>query len=140
MAYREKLAALNFAVMALVYSVYFTVTFTQPPPSRLIDMLWLFGIAAPMHALLYGAIGFAIKIHAGKEGSAPLDERDRAIARRGRSVAYLVLLFGTLLTGVMMPFSETPWKIVNTTLLMVVIAELVDQGVMVASYRRGWHG
>ncbi|RYD60908.1 MAG: hypothetical protein EOP58_15625, partial [Sphingomonadales bacterium] len=100
MAYREKLAALNFVVMALVYAVYFTFTFMQPPPTRLIDMLWLFGIAAPVHALLYGFIGFAIKVHAGKEGSAPLDERDRAIMRRGRSVAYLVLLFGTLLTGV----------------------------------------
>ncbi|MBX3563951.1 MAG: hypothetical protein KF730_05160 [Sphingomonas sp.] len=140
MAYREKLAALNFAVMALVYSVYFIAIATHPPAPRLIDMLWLFGIAAPMHALLYGGIGFAIKVQAGAEGRAPPDERDRAIARRGRSIAYLVLLGGTILTGVMMPFSETPWKIVNTTLLAIVIAELVDQGIVILSYRRGWHG
>jgi hypothetical protein len=140
MAYREKLAALNFAVMALVYTAYFTIIAIRPPVPRLIDMLWLFGIAAPVHALLYGAIGYAIKLSAGKEGSAPPDERDRAISRRGASVAYIVLLCGMILVGVVMPFSETPWKIVNTALLAIVIAELVHNGVIVASYRRGWHG
>lgn len=140
MAYREKLAALNFAAMALVYSIYFTLVATRPPVPRLIDMLWLFGIAAPVHAMLYGFIGYAIKLRSGAEGKAPPDERDRAITRRGRSVAYLVLLAGTILVGVVMPFTETPYKIVNTTLLAIVIAELVGQGVILASYRRGWHG
>jgi len=140
MAYREKLAALNLVVMTLVYAVYFTLVAVRPPVPRLVDMLWLFGIAAPVHALLYGLIGYAIKLRAGKEGSAPPDERDRAIARRGRSVAYLVLLAGTILVGVVMPFSEAPGKIVNTALLAIVIAEIVHHGVIVASYRRGWHG
>lgn len=140
MAYREKLAALNFVVMALVYSVYFTIIATHPPAPRLLDMLWLFGIAAPTHAILYGLIGFAIKVQAGKEGSAPPDERDREIARHSRTIAYFVLLAGTILTGVIMPFSDTPWQIVNTTLLVIVIAELICNGVIVLSYRRGWHG
>ena len=140
MAYREKLAALNLAAMALVYTAYFTIIATRPPMPRLIDMLWLFGITAPVHAMLYGFIGYAIKLGSGKEGSAPPDERDRAIARRGRSIAYLVLLAGTILVGVVMPFSETPWKIVNTTLLAIVIAELVNNLIVVLSYRRGWNG
>lgn len=140
MAYREKLAALNLVAMGLVYSVYFTLVAIRPPVPRLIDMLWLFGIAAPIHAMLYGFIGYAIKLRSGKEGAAPPDERDRAIARRGRSVAYIVLLAGTILVGVVMPFSEAPQKIVNTTLLAIVIAELTHHGVIFYSYRRGWHG
>jgi hypothetical protein len=140
MAYREKLATLNFVAMALVYSVYFTLVAMRPPVPRLVDMLWLFGIAAPVHAMLYGFIGYAIKLRAGKEGRAPPDERDRAIARRGRSVAYVVLLCGAILTGVVMPFTEAPGKIVNTTLLAIVIAELVNDGIVILSYRRGWHG
>lgn len=140
MAYREKLAALNFAVMAVVYSVYFAIIATHPPAPRLIDMLWLFGIIAPVHALLVGAGSFAIKLMSGADGKAPADERDRAISRRGQSIAYIVLLAGMILVGVVMPFTETPWKIVNTTLLAIVIAELIHQGVIVASYRRGWHG
>lgn len=140
MAYREKLAALNFAAMTLVYSVYFTLVAIRPPVPRLIDMLWLFGIAAPVHAMLYGFVGYAIKLRAGKEGRAPPDERDIAITRRARSVAYLVLLAGTILVGVVMPFTEPPGKIINTTLLAIVIAELTHSGLIVASYRRGWHG
>lgn len=140
MAYREKLAALNLIVMALVYTLYFTFVAIRPPVPRLVDMLWLFGIAAPVHALLYGLIGYAIKLRAGKEGSAPPDERDRAIARRGRSIAYLVLLAGTILVGVVMPFSAPPAKIVNATLLAIVIGEFVHHSVILLSYRRGWHG
>lgn len=140
MAYREKLAALNLVIMTSVYAVYFAIVVSRPPVPRLIDMLWLFGIIAPIHAILVAAGTFAIRLQSGKDGTAPPDERDRAIERRGQSLAYLVLLVGTILVGVVMPFSEQPGKIVNTTLLAIVIAEIVHQGVIVFSYRRGWHG
>ena len=138
MAYREKLAWVYFSSMALVYAVYFTLVATRPPVSRLIDMLWLFGIAAPVHALLIGIGTFAI--YPWKTRSAPPDERDRAIARHGRSIAYFVLIAGTIIVGVMMPFTEAPGKIVNAALLAIVIAELTCQSVILLDYRRGWHG
>lgn len=138
MAYREKLAWVHFAAMASVYAVYFALVATRPPVSHLIDMLWLFGIAAPVHAILVGIGTFAI--YPWKTRSAPPDERDRAIARHGRSIAYFVLMAGTILVGVMMPFSEAPGKIVNSALLAIVIAELTCQGVILLDYRRGWHG
>lgn len=140
MAYREKLAALNFAAMALVYAVYFTLVASRPPEPRLIDMLWLFGTLACVHALLAGFGSLAIRIQAGKDGAARPDERDRAIARRGRSAAYIVLLIGTMLAGVTMPFTDPPGTIVNTALLAIVLAELTNQGLVLLSYRRGWHG
>lgn len=138
MAYREKLSWVYFLSMASVYSIYFTLVAIRPPVPRLIDMLWLFGIAAPMHALLVGIGTFAI--YPWKTRSAPADERDRAIARHGRSIAYFVLMAGAVLTGVGMPFTEAPGRIVNTTLLVIVLAELTNQGVILFSYRRGWHG
>lgn len=140
MAYREKLAALYFAAMALPYSVYFFLVATRPPEPRLIDMLWLFGATAITHALLAGFGSLAIRLQSGAEGRAKADERDRAIGRRGASIAYLVLLVGMILVGVMMPFTEPPAKIVNAALLAIVIAELVHSGVVFYSYRRGWHG
>jgi hypothetical protein len=140
MAYREKLAALYFAAMALPYAVYFTLVATHPPEPRLIDMLWLFGICATVHALLAGFGSLAIRLMSGAEGRAKADERDRAIGRRGASIAYIVLLVGMMLVGVMMPFTEPPGKIVNSALLAIVIAELVNNGVILFSYRRGWHG
>lgn len=140
MAYREKLAALNFASMAVVYAIYFTIVASRPPAPHLLDMLWLFGAIATVHALLAGFGSIAIRIQAGKEGAAPPDERDRAIARRGASAAYFVLLVGMIVVGVVMPFTEAPGKIVNTALFAIVVAELVHQGLILLSYRRGWHG
>ncbi|AJP72760.1 hypothetical protein [Sphingomonas hengshuiensis] len=140
MAYREKLAGLNLAAMALVYAVYFTLVAVRPPVARLIDMLWLFGIIATAHAFLVGLGTLLIRFSAGREGAAPPDERDRAIARRGRSVAYPMLLAGIILVGIVMPFSEPPAAIVNATLLAIVIAELTHYGTVLTGYRRGWHG
>ncbi|WP_066797015.1 hypothetical protein [Sphingomonas soli] len=140
MAYREKLAAVYFIAMALPYSVYFTLVATRPPEPRLIDMLWLFGGAAIVHAVLAGLGTLVVRIQSGAEGRAQPDERDRAINRRGASIAYLVLMTGAVIAGVMMPFSAPPAKIVNAALFAIVIAELVNNGVVLMSYRRGWHG
>lgn len=63
----------------------------------------------------------------------PAHERDRAIIRRGSTIGYYVLIAGTILVGVVMPFSEPPWKIVNTALLAIVIAELCHRLVVVWS-------
>ena len=51
-----------------------------------------------------------------------------------------MLIVGMILVGVVMPFTEPAWKIVNTALLAIVIAEAVCQIVVLVSYRRGWHG
>lgn len=139
MAYREKLAALYFTAMALPYAVYFAIVASRPPEPRLIDMLWLFGAVACVHALIAGFGSLALRIQAGKDG-ARADERDRAIARRGASIAYIVLLVGMIVVGVGMPFTESPGKIVNTALLAIVLAELTHNGLILLSYRRGWHG
>jgi hypothetical protein len=140
MAYREKLAAVNFAAMAILYTVYFALVASRPPAPHLIDMLWLFGTIATIHAVLAIAGTVAVRIQSGADGRGPPDERDRAIARRGASAAYFVLLAGMIMVGVVMPFTEAPGKIVNTALLAIVLAELTHQGLILLSYRRGWHG
>ena len=88
--------------------------------------------------MIVGSI--VIAVMARKEAGAPADERDRAITRRGTTVGYYVLIVGMILVGVVMPFTEPAWKIVNTALLAIVIAEAVCQIVVLVSYRRGWHG
>jgi hypothetical protein len=39
-----------------------------------------------------------------------------------------------------MPFSTSGWHIINAALLALVASEIVRYGVIVVSYRRGWHG
>ena len=45
-----------------------------------------------------------------------------------------------ILVGVVMPFTEPAWKVVNAALLAIVIAEAVSLVLVINSYRRGWHG
>ena len=142
MAFREKTAWLALGTMLVAYTVYFTVVgpaagFGEP---RMVDIIWSFGFVAAAHTvtMIVGAI--AIAVTATKEASASADERDLAIARRGATIGYWVLIVGMIIVGVVMPFSEAPWKIVNAALLAIVLAEVTRQAVVLLSYRRGWHG
>ena len=66
-----------------------------------------------------------------------LPARRRKTARqRASSSAYYVLMAGMILVGVVMPFSETGWAIVNAALFMIMVSEVVQGGMMVFSYRR----
>jgi uncharacterized BrkB/YihY/UPF0761 family membrane protein len=142
MAFREKMAWLTLVTMVVAYAVYFgivgpAVGFGE---NRMVDILWSFGLVATAHAIavIVGAIFIAVT--ATKEARARADERDRAIARRGATIGYYVLILGMMVVGVVMPFSDPPWKIVNTALLAIVLAETVNNMVVLISYRRGWHG
>jgi uncharacterized BrkB/YihY/UPF0761 family membrane protein len=142
MAFREKMAWLTLGTMLIAYGVYFG--FVGPAAdfgrNRLIDVIWSFGAVAVAHAVAMIVGSIAITVTSTKEAQAPADERDRAIARRGSTIGYYVLLVGMILVGLVMPFTEPSWKIVNTALLAIVIAEVVRDGVILLSYRRGWHG
>jgi len=66
------------------------------------------------------------------------DERDKLIELRAAGIAYYVLIAGALYVGCYLPFLATTWQIVNSTLAVVVIAEVVHHGLVVLGYRRGW--
>jgi len=142
MAFREKIAWLTLGTMLIAYGVYFGIV--GPGAGfgrvRMVDIIWSFGVVAGVQAAVTIAGVIAIALTATKDAQGRADERDRAIARRGATVGYYVLIVGMILVGVVMPFSEPPWKIVNTALLAVVLAETVHQAVVLISYRRGWHG
>lgn len=142
MAFREKIAWLTLGTMLVAYGVYFGIVgpAVRFGENRLLDILWSFGLVATAHAVAMVVGAIAIAVTATKEAQARADERDRAIARRGATIGYYVLIVGMILVGVVMPFSEPPWKIVNTALLAIVLAETAHQAVVLLSYRRGWHG
>lgn len=106
----------------------------------MLDMLLLFGGVAIAQAVIMIVGSALLAVQASKEARAKADERDRAIDRRGTRIAYFVLLTGMIVVGVVMPFSKQGWHISNAALLALVAAEIVRYGVVVASYRRGWHG
>ncbi len=139
MAYREKAAWLNLICMAVAYGIYFPMMALRDTPPTLFDILWSFGIIAGAQAVavILGSIVLAIQTDPAARRA---DERDRAIARRGAAAGFYVLMVGTILVGVVMPFSEPAPKIVNTTLFALVLAQAVSFVLVLFSYRRGWHG
>lgn len=139
MAYREKTAWLTLLCMIVAYGIYFPMMALRETPPTLFDILWSFGIVAGLQAVavILGSIVFAIQT---EPAARRADERDKAIARRGASAGFYVLMAGTILVGVVMPFTEPAPKIVNTTLLALVIAQAVSLVLVLMSYRRGWHG
>lgn len=142
MAFREKIAWLTLVTMLIAYGAYFGLVGPAFGFGRdnLVDIILSFGLvaAAQAVAMILGSILLAIM--ARREANARPDERDRAIERRGASLAYYVLICGMILVGIVMPFSEAPWKIINAALAAIVIAEAVHHGFVLLSYRRGWHG
>ncbi len=142
MAFREKIAWLTLGTMLAAYGLYFGVIgpAARFGEERLADIIWSFGLVAAAHAVVMIAGAIAIAVSATREANAPLDERDKAIARRAANVAYYVLLVGLIFVGIVMPFSEPAWKIVNMALVAIVVAETVRYGIVLLSYRRGWHG
>jgi uncharacterized membrane protein (DUF485 family) len=142
MAFREKIAWLELVTMLVTYLVYFAIVGPAAGfgEARMLDIVWSFGPLAAAHGLAVMVGAVVIAVTATKEAQARADERDRAIARRGATIGYYVLILGMIVVGGVMPFSEPPWKIVNTALLAIVLAEVSNQVVVLLSYRRGWHG
>lgn len=141
MNFREKTAWLNVIAMVAAYSLYFgLLLFGHPAGREVFPMLWLFGSIAVAHALTVIVGTVILSALAPKSERARADERDRAIRRRGATMAYYVLLVGMMVVGVYMPFIESGVPLANAGLFAIVAAELVNSAVVLVSYRRGWHG
>jgi hypothetical protein len=141
MNFREKTAWLNVIAMTAAYTLYFGLILSGHPAGReVFPMLWLFGAIAIAHAVTVIVGTIILSAQAPKSERARADERDRAIRRRGATMAYYVLLVGMMVVGVYMPFVERGVPLANMGLLAIVVAELVNNVVVLISYRRGWHG
>jgi len=142
MAYREKIAWLELAGQVLAYGGFFAAVILAERMGgvSLLLFIGLFAAASVVRMLIEGIGRFVIATRAGADARAPADERDRAIARRGAAIAYFVLMAGMILVGLIMPFSTGGMRIVSAALLSLVVAELVRCGIVLTSYRRGWHG
>lgn len=143
MPYREKSNLLALAAMLVAYTPYFVVAAIAPAQTVVTPNLLLLGLFAAVSVarMLILGVGYLwFRIRTPNEVREPADERDRAITRRSTTVAYYVLMTGTLVAGGVMPIWFAGWTIVNAALFAIVVAEIIRCIVAAASYRRGWHG
>lgn len=138
MPYREKVAWLSLISMVVVFLPYFVWVKLHPATDALPDYrrLTLYAAVSLTWGLILGLGHWRLRSLAPEEAKLPLDERDRAIHHRARSIAYGVLLTGMILVGCIMPFTDTGWEIVNAAVFMIVLAEAVHDASVVTQYRR----
>jgi hypothetical protein len=138
MPYREKIAWLNLAALAVTYGPYFVLTALHPPGEALpnLHQLRLFAGTAISQALLVGLGRLTFFLQNREEARQVLDERDRVILHRSMTYAYYTLVVGMVWVGCVLPFQDRGWTIVNAALLMLVLGETVQYGSVAASYRR----
>ena len=141
MPYREKIAWLSIAAIALTYGPYFMLTMIDPPTGAMPDLPQLarFGATAVAQVVILLTGRLILRSRAREDASMPADERDRAIERRAQRVGYFVLVGGVIVAGVVLPFIATGWEIVNASLLAIVLSEIAAYGLAVRSYQQGWH-
>jgi predicted type IV restriction endonuclease len=139
MPYREKIVWLSLFAIAVAFIPYFTYVAITPTASEglpNVRQLILYAIAAgvQMSILLGGRMWLAAR--SPEDAKIPADERDQAISRNAIRASYFVLMAGTILVGVVMPFTHSGWQIVNAALFMIVLAEVVNYSIAAISYRR----
>jgi hypothetical protein len=141
MSHREKVAWLSLLAITVAIGPYFLLTALRPPEGGAMPdlaMLTRFAVAAVAQVVILGIGHIVLRLRSPDDARAPADERDRAIERRSVRLAYYVSITGLIVVGVVMPFSESGWAIINAAVAAIVISELVQYGVAVHSYRRAW--
>ena len=140
MSCRERIAWLALFAMALAYGPFFALlgheqAYGGPSIGR---FLLLFGAASAVRVAIEAGGRIALRVRMGAEALAPADERDRAIAARSAQFAYVVLLVGMIVVGIVMPFKSQGLAIVTSALFALIAAELIRYLAIVLSYRLGW--
>ena len=131
----EKRAWLTLWTMCPGYLVYFAIQIGWPQLTpTVLSKFGLLAAVAGLHAIGYIA-GELMFRYRNREEGLQKDERDDAIDARATRAAYMLLLAGAILTGMVMPFTDSGWKIANTALLFIVLSEALRGILTVRGYR-----
>jgi uncharacterized membrane protein len=121
--------------MCPAYCVYFILQIVAPGLMQTAAArIGCLAICAGLHAVIY-LVGFSI-IKLRERGESLLeDERDLGIDARATRVAYFIMLTGMIVVGVVMPFSDNGWTLINTAFFFIVLTEAVRHVLILMGYR-----
>ena len=139
MPYREKVAWLSLLALLCSFGPYFTLVATGFFPVKPLPdffQLLCYGITALVQLTILAVGHLLLRRINRQEARLAEDERDIQMRQRATGLAYGVLMTGIILTGVIMPFYTGGWQIVNSSLFMIVLAQLLVYVSLVLQYRR----
>ena len=136
---KERFAWVWMTALVVVFGLYFAWIqarhYIDPDPTFL-ARIGALAVALSTLAVIAITTHLYIRTRRGDE-EIQEDERDRAIQLRASTVAYYVLMAGTIYVGCVLPFTETGWDIVHAALAAIAIAEIVQCALTVRGYRKG---
>jgi uncharacterized membrane protein len=131
----EKRAWLALWSQCPPYFAYFLIQVAMPHwLTTFLERIACLAVIAGVHAIAY-LTGLLVMKRQERGEPLLLDERDRAIDGRATRTAYFVMLAGLIVVGVVMPFTDSGWKLANTALFAIVLAETVRYVLIVVGYR-----
>ena len=132
----QKRAWLALWSMCPVYCIYFAFQIGLPGLlTTMLERIGLLALIASIHAVAYVSGLLVIKR---REAGEPLleDERDRTIDGRATRTAYFILLTGMIVVGMVMPFNNGGWELVNAALFFIVLTETARYALILLGYRQ----
>ena len=134
MAFREKTAWVTLLSYLGVYGYYFWTVFRAGPDhpfgARLIGVIALL-------VLIIVVCNIALAIWKPEEARLAEDERERLIGLKATAVAFHVASAGAITAAGAVAVGLPSFYVANGLLAMVVLAEIVRQGLVVVRYRLG---
>ena len=137
MTFQEKMTWGSFAITSLVYGIYFSVVLSaaRDTPLDEIDYQGLLIGVITVWVLLFIVQTIIVAVSNPKEADMT-DERDRAVKRRGRSLAFTVLGSLALVPLALAMIGAEQFWIAQTLLGALVIAQLSEGATQIFFYRR----
>ncbi len=136
---KEQFAWAWLSGLVVVPTAYFLAVSAQTPLSNggILPRLSMLGAALVTLAVVALGARFLTTGRGSRSKGFVADERDRHIESRSMAVAYHVLMGGMIVVGCVMPFSASPWELVDAAFFSIVLAEVVHYGLVLRGYRRG---
>lgn len=137
MTFQEKMTWGSLAITALVYGIYFTVVLSAARDTPLDDINYqgfLVGVIVVWVVLFI--VQTAIVAASNPKEADMTDERDRAVKRRARSLAFTLLGSLALVPLALAMIGAEQFWIAQALLGALVIAQLFEAGAQISFYRR----
>jgi hypothetical protein len=139
MPFPEKVAWLTLFSAVAIYGAFIGATLATPPAEQtVLRVVVLFAIALTVQGVVIAIAKPLLALHDPEEAMAPLDERDRSVARAAFKAAYLTLMGAVVLLAMGVPFAREPWQLTLSAYLATIAADMVRMAAIIVSYRR--HG
>jgi hypothetical protein len=135
--FHEKVAWFTLVAAVVIYSAFVAAVLATPSAELTVwRVVVLFTIALTVQGVTIGVAKPMLALRDPEEAKAPLDERDRGVARRAFKAAYLTLMGAVVLLAMGVPYAHDAWQLTLAAYGATISADMVRMAATIVGYRR----